>query len=295
MRTLLALAMGVGCLASAFRAAPAADPMRLRPVNLGNVNTAKDEDDPYLAADRLRLFYASNAGGRFRIMRSQRSRLNQLWPAGQGIEGLGADEESDRRSPFLAKGGQFYFASNAVPRDPDKKFVANFDLYHSVNTGGASFTMPTPVSGVCTGADELHPWVTPSGREFYFSRKDKDGWHVYVARGPRLGAITKPRPVNLPAGFHHPTLSPNGLTMYVQGPLPRGRWGLFRTTRPRLGAAWGKPVELTALNSPEAPRGDLSPGLSPDGRKLYFASDRPGGKGGLDLWVIPVASLKKGK
>jgi outer membrane protein OmpA-like peptidoglycan-associated protein len=35
----------------------------------------------------------------------------------------------------------------------------------------------------------------------------------------------------------------------------------------------------------------MHPALSPDGKKLYFASDRPGGMGGLDIWV----SLRQGK
>jgi Tol biopolymer transport system component len=37
----------------------------------------------------------------------------------------------------------------------------------------------------------------------------------------------------------------------------------------------------------------MTPCLSPDGSKLYFSSDRPGGKGGLDLWMIPTAQLAK--
>ena len=36
----------------------------------------------------------------------------------------------------------------------------------------------------------------------------------------------------------------------------------------------------------------MSPCLSADGAKLYFASDRPEGQGGLDLWVVDTAGLK---
>ena len=46
---------------------------------------------------------------------------------------------------------------------------------------------------------------------------------------------------------------------------------------------WSAPVNLGApINSPGA---DQSPALSTDGLTLYFGSDRPGGQGGVDLWV----------
>lgn len=53
---------------------------------------------------------------------------------------------------------------------------------------------------------------------------------------------------------------------------------------PRSDAAWGKaqPLEIT--------RDTLSsfahPAVSPDGQWLYFTSDMPGGKGGLDIWRV---------
>jgi hypothetical protein len=283
-----------GCLMLAAQPAPAAEPAPLKPVNLDKVNTKADEDDPYLAPDGYRLYYVSSAAGRFNIMAATRARVTAAWPVGRPVEEFNRDTGADKRSPFLTRDGKFYFASNAVPKDPEEKPVKNFDLFFSrrISSRGA-FTMPTAVLAVCSEADELHPWVTADGKEFYFSRKTKEGWRVFVAKGPASGAIADPRSVDLPAGFHHATLSPNGLTMYLQGPLDKGRWGLFRTTRPRVGAAWAKPVALTRLNCPDAPRGDMSPSLSADGSKLYFASDRPGTKGGLDLWMIPVAQLNK--
>ena len=47
--------------------------------------------------------------------------------------------------------------------------------------------------------------------------------------------------------------------------------------------AWSEPVNLGApINSSGA---DQSPALSTDALSLYFSSDRPGGFGGVDLWV----------
>src|SRR6185436_14302649 len=55
-----------------------------------------------------------------------------------------------------------------------------------------------------------------------------------------------------------------------------------------LRAAWSEPVHLgPPVNTPSA---DQSPALSPDGLSLYFASDRPGTLGGVDLWVSRRAS-----
>jgi len=80
-------------------------------------------------------------------------------------------------------------------------------------------------------------------------------------------------------GYHHATLSPDGKTMYLQGPLEKDCWGLL--SRSSDGKTWSKPVALEELNDSEGKIGDRSPNLSRDGKFLYFASDRPGGKGGM--------------
>ena len=81
--------------------------------------------------------------------------------------------------------------------------------------------------------------------------------------------------------------------MYLQGPLEGKRWGLFRSAL--TNGKWGEPEELKELNSAAGPTGDRSPNLSRNGAYLYFASDRPGGKGGLDLWYVSTAELNKKK
>jgi hypothetical protein len=275
--------VGLSLLIQIDAISPAGQEPKIKPLNLEQVNTKADEVDPFLTPDGLSLYYASNANreGTFDILKSQRRSAAQRWPPGKRLS-LNT-KDADARSPFLWR-TTLYFAGNKVEEEfKDKK---NFDLFQMKGT-----LAPLPLLGVSEKEDELSPWVTPKGSTFYFSRKTAEGWRVLEAQGPLPGPIGKARPADLPTGFHHATLSASGLIMYLEGPLPNNRSGLFRTTRTKVGAAWSKPEPLVGLNDLDAPRGDMSPSLSADGKKLYFASDRPGGKGGLDLWVVPTAQL----
>ncbi len=254
----------------------------VKPVNLDKVNTAADETDPFIAADNTTLYYATNADKTFGIFVAKRGAGKDAWSAGKPFM---VSKDFDQRGPFLYK-GILYFAGNEVP-DPMLAKEKNFDIFKK-----QGMQAPIPILGISEKTDEMHPWITPAGKEFYFSRKTEEGWVLFVARGPTPGPIGEAKPVGFPAGFHHATLSNTALEMYLEGPLEEGRTGLFHSRRAKAGAAWSKPEPVTALNHPEAKRGDGAPCLSADGARLYFASDRPGGKGGLDLWYVPTSQLK---
>jgi Tol biopolymer transport system component len=227
-------------------------------------------------------------------MESVRKKANQPWPA--GVSMIEVNQDGDSRSAFVTDGGKypqyFFFATNKDLEKPDGR-GDNFDIFFLTKLNAkADFTNPTPLHAISTPADELHPWLSRDGLTLYFSRKDKDGWHTYVAsRQKGHEQLDKPDRLGFPPGFHHPTLTPDGKTMYLQGPLPGKRWGIYRSVL--NGQSWSSPEPLLALNHPDAPKGDISPALSHDGSKLYFASDRPGGKGGLDLWVAPMGQVGK--
>lgn len=107
-----------------------------------------------------------------------------------------------------------------------------------------------------------------------------------VARDVRPGFVLWEK--SAPAGegisqkdaIGQPTFSADGTRMvYVVGEAD-GDANLF--LRRWDGTQWGEPRPMRALNSKFH---ETAPALSGDGHFLFFSSDRPGGRGGKDIWV----------
>lgn len=271
--------------------AQSSTPKLLRPFAVP-VNTEANEDEPHVADNGLTLYWTSDKEGKDDLWVCRRKSLRVSWPSrGQIVEDY-VSTKADDRSLFATAGRFPHYLYFATRKDEKTR---PFDLYVAVkHDADKAWSAPTPLANVNTSVDELHPWLTADGKMLYFSRKTPEGWRVgmatrTVATGP--GGWGEPILLDLPVGFHHPTVTADGNSMYLQGPLDKGRWGLFLSRRD--GKGWSRPQPLDQLNHPEGKTGDRSPNLTRDGRFLYFASDRPGGKGGLDLWGIAVTELSK--
>lgn len=79
-------------------------------------------------------------------------------------------------------------------------------------------------------------------------------------------------------------LSVDGSTMYLTQCLSDPSYPRFAqiVTAQRSDASWGKTTPLLITNDTLSTY--AHPAISPDGEWLYFVSDMPGGKGGLDIW-----------
>jgi len=109
--------------------------------------------------------------------------------------------------------------------------------------------------------------------DFYYSTRDAEGnWMPVRSLG---------YPINTPVNNEGAqSLSADGNTMYYT--FCSGVCNLFVSKR-EVDGTWGKPRKLPEpVNLPYS--SEKQPSISPDGRTLYFVSNRGGGKGNFDVW-----------
>lgn len=121
---------------------------------------------------------------------------------------------------------------------------------------------------------------------------------IFVSQKDDKGKWSKPEVVNgglnTEADEGASCLSPDQREMYLTQCVTDPSYPRYAqiVKSNRSDAAWGKAssVELTkdTLSS------FAHPAVSPDGQWLYFISDMPGGKGGLDIWRVRITSAGYG-
>jgi len=100
--------------------------------------------------------------------------------------------------------------------------------------------------------------------------------------------------VNSAANEGPGAISSDGLELYFWDcyfPRPGGfgGWDIWVTQRSAVSEPWGEALNLGPLINTEYD--DAKPSISADGLTLYFCSNRPGGYGGLDLWMSTRATI----
>jgi len=142
----------------------------------------------------------------------------------------------------------------------------------SISSDGLSLYFDTRQSGASGAIDDL--WVATRATT-------DDDWGNPVNLGPT---------VNSSADDCYPSISADGLALYFTSNRPGGVGGyeLWVTTRETIHDPWGTSVNLGPTVNSSA--NDGAPGISADGRTLFFTSLRLGGYGGRDIWVTRLAT-----
>jgi hypothetical protein len=124
-------------------------------------------------------------------------------------------------------------------------------------------------------ADSTGAFIEASGREADDPKRFSD-WSAPANLGP---------PINTEFGEAGAFISKDALSFYFTSTRAGGCGGfdIWVSTRQSVDEAWGEPNNLGCdVNTSGL---DAAPVVAIDGHRLYFHSDRPGGVGGVDLYV----------
>lgn len=142
---------------------------------------------------------------------------------------------------------------------------------------------------ISTGDYETHPAFSPSGDTLYFLKCTADLVICTICISYRTNGHWS-APVTAPFSGKYfdadPFVTKDGNTLYFISNRPlhendtlHNDWDIWKVDR--RGEGWGEPVHLEVpVNSSG---GEHYPTLADNGN-LYFSSDRPGGKGGSDVY-----------
>ncbi|MBI5218981.1 MAG: PD40 domain-containing protein [Bacteroidia bacterium] len=110
--------------------------------------------------------------------------------------------------------------------------------------------------------------------DFFVCRKTDGKWQIRETIGDEI---------NTPNNEGAQSVSADGQTLYYTACEKSGGYGgcdIFYSKR--VGDTWSKPINIGSPINTES--WESQPSISSDGKTLYFASDRPGGYGELDIW-----------
>jgi hypothetical protein len=157
-------------------------------------------------------------------------------------------------------------------------------------TVGAPFGPPVRIDGVSTPSNEGHPYVTFDGLELYFDRTLGTAMIYVASRASAGGAFADAAPLTVVNGAsgnsRAPYLSTDKAVLFFFSDRGGNNTADIYESQ-QEGGAFGAGFAVAAVNSAAT---DQFP-VSADGRTLYFASDRGGGRGKMDIYVAQRQSL----
>jgi len=269
------------------------------PVNVGApVNSAASEMNAGLSPDELSLYFVSTRAGGLGgadIWVSRRVSLTSPWETpvnlGPTVNGPGIEA-----SPSLSVDGHLLFFSSDRPggQGLNDIYVARRDDKSDDLGWGPAVNLGPDVNTTEFDAGGFYLQSAEDGSaNFYFTRgPNTTALDIYSAPikadGETLGpavAVAELNDANPATTDAHASVRTDGREVFFYsnrlGTL--GLNDLWVATRRSVHDAWSPPTNLgTPINTTF---NDIQPTLSYDGRTLVFASNRPGGLGGPDIWM----------
>ncbi|NOT51528.1 MAG: OmpA family protein [Chitinophagaceae bacterium] len=167
----------------------------------------------------------------------------------------------------------YEFAVEQAKNYPDKKYVfAPQNLGHNINSSLLEYL---PSSSIIDSGLIFTRRVSSGNEDFFYSKKEKEGWGVAQKMEGNINTPQSEAAQTMSADGEWIIYSANGRTDSY------GNYDLYMAQRTPEG--WTDTYHFNGrINSDQW---ESQPSLSADRKDLYFASRRPGGYGGIDIYV----------
>ena len=285
------------------------------PINLGKgVNSQYDEYYPALTADDAELLFTrkipdsrvrgigNNPGVQEDFFVSLRDTTKNVWQNATGLAGNINTEYNEGAPTITADGKTMVFTACELYGDldygQDRVGFGSCDLFISYKENN-SWSKPQNLGKSINSAHwETQPSLSADGRVLFFIRGKRDRnrninnmeimFSVKSPDGTWSQAFPMPAPINTPENESSVHIHPDGQTLYFASTGHPGFGGedLF-VTRIGENGEWTEPENLGyPINTSKNENSLL---VSSKGEIAYFASNRDGGNGGLDLYqfILP--------
>lgn len=266
-------------------------PVPYKPVNMGaGVNTNAQEYLPVLTADEETLIFTRRVNENEDFFKSTKQAGN--WNNSIYLSKNINTEAYNEGAQYISPDGMYLFFTGC--NRPDG--LGRCDIYLSRREGkdwSKPFNIGAPVN---TAGWESQPSLSADGRTLYFTSTrpgGKGGYDIWKSDLKTDGSWTNP--VNLGPNINtaydeqSPFIHPDGQTLYFSsnGWPGLGNKDLFISRKDSSlhhseGLNWNKPENLGYPINTFGEESGLT--IGSNGKTAFFASDHPGGFGGLDLY-----------
>jgi len=284
------------------------NPVPFNPKNLGeNINSPMAEYFPSISVDGSTLLYTRRLRSKMTYTGFNEDFFvskfdGKNWKQSTNLKSI--NSMSNEGAPSLSANGRFLiFTSCDNPIEGygrDRKGYGSCDLFYTYNIGD-NWTKPKNLgSKINTRNWETQPSFSSDGKTLYFIRgigrgqsRQQDIWSsILNDEGVWSDPVRLSKTINTRGVEESVFIHPDGKTLYFSSDGHPGMGGLdiFMSQKDDKGV-WSEPVNLGYPINTFSDENSLL--VSADGNLAYFASDREGGFGSLDLYQFEMPDHAK--